>query len=123
MKGFCSPRSGFYRLRLIIHGMNTLPRLVSTHFPTTAADRRMGQLVNQTKLGRDVALPQPTVHRWLNLLETSYLLIRLPAYAVNHREVVVRPHNSPIKPSNFFLCAFPKAENLTMTAASSASWQ
>ncbi len=44
---------------------------------------RMGQLVNQAELGRDVALPQPTVHRYLNLLETSYLPVRLPAYAVN----------------------------------------
>ena len=48
-----------------------------------AACLRIGQLVNQTELGRDVALPQATVHRWLNLLETSYLLVRLPAYAVN----------------------------------------
>jgi hypothetical protein len=30
-----------------------------------------------------MALPQPTVHRWLNLLEISYLTVRLPAYAVN----------------------------------------
>lgn len=44
-----------------------------------AACRRLGQLLNQTELGRDVALPQPTVHRHLNLLETSYLLVRLPA--------------------------------------------
>ena len=28
-----------------------------------AACLRLGQLVNQTELGRDVALPQPTVHR------------------------------------------------------------
>lgn len=48
-----------------------------------AACLRIGQLVNQTELGRDIALPQATVHRWLNLLETSYLLVRLPAYAVN----------------------------------------
>ena len=27
--------------------------------------------------------PQTTVHRYLNLLETSYLLVRLPAYAPN----------------------------------------
>jgi hypothetical protein len=47
-----------------------------------AACLRLGQLLNQTELGRDVALPQPTVHRWLNLLETSYLLVRLSAYAV-----------------------------------------
>ncbi len=28
-----------------------------------AACLRLGQLLNQTELGRDVALPQPTVHR------------------------------------------------------------
>jgi predicted AAA+ superfamily ATPase len=51
---------------------------------------RIGQLVNQTELGRDVALPQPTVHRWLNLLETSYLLVRLPAYAVNRTKRLIK---------------------------------
>ena len=48
-----------------------------------AAALRVGQILNQTQLSRDVALPQPTVHRYLNLLETSYMLVRLPAYAVN----------------------------------------
>ena len=38
-----------------------------------AACLRLGQTVNQTGLGRDVALPQSTVHRYLNLLETSHL--------------------------------------------------
>lgn len=51
---------------------------------------RLGQLANQTELGRDVALPQPTVHRWLNLLETSCLLVRLPAYAVNRTRICAR---------------------------------
>ena len=55
-----------------------------------AACLRMGQLVNQTDLGRDVALSQPTVHRWLNLLETSYLLVRLPAYAVNRTKRLIK---------------------------------
>lgn len=55
-----------------------------------AACLRLGQLVNQTELGRDVALPQPTVHRWLNLLETSYLLVRLPAYAVNRTKRLIK---------------------------------
>ena len=44
---------------------------------------RMGQLLNQSEIGRDLAMPQPTIHRWLNLFETSYQLVRLPAYAVN----------------------------------------
>ena len=51
---------------------------------------RLGQLVNQTELGRDAALPQPTVHRYLNLLETSYLLVRLPAYAVNRTKRLIK---------------------------------
>lgn len=55
-----------------------------------AACLRLGQLVNQTELGRDVALPQPTVHRYLNLLETSCLLVRLPAYAVNRTKRLIR---------------------------------
>lgn len=55
-----------------------------------AACLRLGQLVNQTELARDTALPQATVHRWLNLLETSYLLVRLPAYAVNRTRRLIK---------------------------------
>jgi uncharacterized protein len=55
-----------------------------------AACLRLGQLVNQTELGRDVALPQATVHRWLNLLETSYQIVRLPAYAVNRTRRLIK---------------------------------
>lgn len=55
-----------------------------------AACFRLGQLVNQAELGRDVALPQPTVHRWLNLLEVSCLLVRLPAYAVNRTKRLIK---------------------------------
>lgn len=51
---------------------------------------RLGQLLNQTELGRDVALPQPTVHRYLNLLETSYLLVRLTAYAINRTKRLIK---------------------------------
>lgn len=55
-----------------------------------AACFRLGQLVNQTELARDVALPQPTVHRYLNLLETSFLLVRVPAYAVNRTKRLIK---------------------------------
>jgi len=55
-----------------------------------AAALRLGQLLNQTELARDVALSQPTVHRWLNLLETSCLLVRLPAYAVNRTKRLIK---------------------------------
>ncbi len=55
-----------------------------------AACLRVGQLVNQTELGRDVALPQPTVHRYLNLLEMSYQLVRVPAYSVNRTRRLIK---------------------------------
>lgn len=55
-----------------------------------AASLRVGQLVNQAELARDIALSQPTVHRWLNLLETSYVLVRLPAYAVNRTKRLIK---------------------------------
>lgn len=57
-----------------------------------AACLRVGQLLNQAELARDVALPQATAHRYLNLLEVSFLLIRVPAYAVSRtRRLMKRP--------------------------------
>jgi len=55
-----------------------------------AASLRLGQLVNQTELGRDIGLPQSTIHRHLNLLETSYLLVRLAPYAVNRTKRLLK---------------------------------
>ncbi|MDX9749547.1 MAG: DUF4143 domain-containing protein [Flavobacteriales bacterium] len=55
-----------------------------------AACLRLGQMLNQAELGRDVALPQPTVHRWLNLLEASYMLVRLPPYSVNRTKRLIK---------------------------------
>jgi predicted AAA+ superfamily ATPase len=48
-----------------------------------AACLRLGGLLNQSELGRDVGISQPQVHRFLNVLEASYLAVRLPAFAVN----------------------------------------
>ncbi len=55
-----------------------------------ASCHRLGQLINQTELGRDVQLSQPTVRRWLNLLETSYQLVRLPAFSVNRTKRLIK---------------------------------
>ena len=55
-----------------------------------ASALRLGQMVNQTELGRDVALSQPTVHRYMNLLETSYQLVRVPAYSVNRTKRLIK---------------------------------
>lgn len=39
-----------------------------------------GQVLNQSEVARDAVVSQPTVHRYLNLLETTYLIERLPPY-------------------------------------------
>lgn len=51
---------------------------------------RLGGVVNQAGIGRDAGLAQPTVHRYMNLLETSFLLIRIPAYSVNRTKRLVK---------------------------------
>lgn len=45
---------------------------------------RTGQLLNQSELARDARLSQPTIHRYLNLLEATHLFERLPAYTASH---------------------------------------
>jgi len=55
-----------------------------------AACLRIGNLVNQAELGRDVGMPQPTVRRHLDLLEISYLLVRLPAFAANRTSRLIK---------------------------------
>ncbi|MBO6574420.1 MAG: ATP-binding protein [Rhodothermales bacterium] len=51
---------------------------------------RTGQIQNQSNLARDLGMAQPTVHRYLNLLETSYMLVRLPAYTANRGKRLIK---------------------------------
>lgn len=51
---------------------------------------RQGQILNQSEVARDAAVTQPTAHRYINLLETSSLLTRLPAFAVNRTKRIVK---------------------------------
>jgi len=44
---------------------------------------RVGKPLNQTELGRDARLGQPQVHRWLALMETAFLLTRVPSFGRN----------------------------------------
>ena len=55
-----------------------------------AACLRIGGLLNQTELSRDVGIVQPQVHRFLNLMEASYQAIRLPAFAVNRTRRLIK---------------------------------
>lgn len=70
--------------------LSSIDNLVDFRRLMAATCHRLGQLVNQTELGRDVQLPQPTVRRWLNLLETSFQLVRLRAYSVNRTRRLIK---------------------------------
>ena len=45
---------------------------------------RSGQLLNQSEIARDAQISQATVHRYLNILETTHLFERLPAFTASH---------------------------------------
>lgn len=47
---------------------------------------RSGSVLNQTDIGRDVGVSQPTVHRYLNLLEASHVLERISGFAVSRTQ-------------------------------------
>jgi len=67
-----------------IEGITHLRRLMA------ALCLRVGKVLNQTDLARDVGLAPSTVQRYLDLLEMSFQLVRLPAYSVNRTKRLVK---------------------------------
>lgn len=51
---------------------------------------RTGQILNQTAASRDTAVSQPTVYRYINLLETTCLIERLPVFALNRTKRLIK---------------------------------
>jgi predicted AAA+ superfamily ATPase len=54
------------------------------------AAQRTGKLLNQADLARDPALSHPTTHRYLNLLETGFLVRRIRPMATNPSAAIVK---------------------------------
>jgi len=51
---------------------------------------RLGGLLNQAEVSRDLGLPSSTVQRFLNLLEVSYQLVRIPGFSVNRTRRLIK---------------------------------
>ena len=51
---------------------------------------RVGGIENQSDIARDIGISQSSAHRWLNLLETSFQLVRLQPYSVNRTRRLVK---------------------------------
>jgi uncharacterized protein len=49
-----------------------------------------GKLLNQSEIGREVGLAQPSAHRYINLVETTHLLERLPPYTAARMQRLVK---------------------------------
>jgi hypothetical protein len=73
-----------------LQDLASIDNLVDFRRLMRAACLRLGNLVNQADLGRDIRIPRPTVHRYLNLLETSYQLVRLEPYSVNRTKRLIK---------------------------------
>jgi len=55
-----------------------------------AAALHTGGIINQSSLARDTGLSQPTVHRYLNLLEMGKMIHRLPVYRASRTTRLVK---------------------------------
>ena len=51
---------------------------------------RTAQLLNYSSLAGDCGISQPTARAWLSILETSFLVFRLPAFYANIRKRLVK---------------------------------
>ena len=51
---------------------------------------RTAQLLNYSSLANDCGVSQPTARAWLSILETSFLVFRLPAFHANIRKRLVK---------------------------------
>lgn len=51
---------------------------------------RVGTLLNIAAAGTAVGLPRTTADRWINLLEVSYQLVRVPPFTVNRSKRLIR---------------------------------
>ncbi len=49
-----------------------------------------GSSIEETTIARETAISQPTVHRYLNLLEASNIIIRLPVYHMNKKKRIIK---------------------------------
>ena len=70
--------------------MAAIDNLVDFRRLMRAASLRFGAMVNQTELGRDTRVPRATVQRYLDLLETSFQIVRLAPYSVNRTKRLIK---------------------------------
>ena len=64
--------------------------LVDFRLLVRAASLRLGGLLNQAEIGRDTRIPRATFQRYIDLLETSFQIVRLAPFAVNRTKRLIK---------------------------------
>lgn len=67
-----------------IENLTTLPKVLSL------LATRTGSLLNVAELSNSTAIPQSTLKRYLTLLETTFLIYRLPAWTTNRSKRLIK---------------------------------
>jgi predicted AAA+ superfamily ATPase len=73
-----------------LRDLSAVENLVDFRHLVSAAALRVGQLANQTEIGRDIQMSQQRVHNYLNLLETSYQLVRLQPFTTSRTTRLIK---------------------------------
>lgn len=73
-----------------IRQLSQVADLVSFHTLLQMASLRIGQILNQSELARDAKLNNMTAGRYLNLLETSFVLQKLQPYLKNKTSRLIK---------------------------------
>jgi predicted AAA+ superfamily ATPase len=75
---------------------------------------RTGSVLNQSALARDTGISQPTVYRYIKLLEVSNLLVRVPPFTASRSKRIVKsPKLYYVDPGlNAFLAGYHDMDSL-----------
>lgn len=84
-----------------------------------------GQILNQTDLGRSLGVSQPTVSRYLDLLEGGFIIQRLQPYFINISKRLIKQPKIYIRDSGIlhYLLGIKTTEQLLGNSAVGASWE
>lgn len=55
-----------------------------------ALSGRTGQILNKTSLAAECGISRETISQWLNILEISYVIFRLPSFHKNYKKQIIK---------------------------------
>lgn len=86
---------------------------------------RHGQLLNISELASDCGIATKTAHHWLNILEASYIIFRLPPYFKNFSKRLIKSHKLYFYDSSIvcYLLGIETPDHLSIHAARGAIFE